>query len=71
MNRAFEGISLSAIQGSGIQRKRKVVRRISVSSSESDVDIEEVLSSVVREYEGMRGRGGGEKEAQGKGKGGW
>ena len=42
-----------------------------MSSSESDVDIEEVLSSVVREYEGMRGWGGGEKEAQGKGKVGW
>ena len=66
MNRAFEGISLSAIQGSGIQRKKKAVRRISVSSSESDMDIEEVLSSVVREYEGLRGRGGGQKEGEGK-----
>jgi hypothetical protein len=65
MNRAFEGISLSAIQGSGVRRKKKVVRRISVSSSESEVDIEEVLSSVVREYEGMRGRGGREKEGRG------
>lgn len=30
-------------------------------SSESDVDIEEVLSCVVREYEGMRGMGNGGK----------
>ena len=30
-----------------------------MSSSESDVDIEEVLSCVVREYEGMRGMGNG------------
>ena len=42
-----------------------------MSSSESDVDIEEVLSCVVREYEGMRGMGNGvDAGAGGREKGG-
>ena len=64
-SRAFEGVVSSAVEGlvlteaEGRRKKKAVRRRISVSSSEGDVDIEEVLSGVVREYEGMRGLGRG------------
>lgn len=52
--------SLLTLEGSplskGKKTKRVVARRVSVSSSESDVDIKEVLREVVRDYTATHAR---------------
>jgi len=40
------------------KKKRAVVRRFSISSSESDIDINEVLSEVVKDYVATHAKGG-------------
>jgi len=40
------------------KKKRAVVKRLSISSSESDIDINEVLSEVVKDYVATHTKGG-------------
>jgi hypothetical protein len=49
--KAFERFAINPSKVRDPARKRVAARRVSVSSSESDVDIRDVLKEVVRDYE--------------------
>jgi hypothetical protein len=53
---AFEKFAINPSKIREPQRRRVAARRVSVSSSESDGDIKEVLKGVVRDYEETHAR---------------